>query len=90
VLGDGIRQEAEALAGLLQSHAGALFTFALVELATWRNLESGDILAVPNTLAQTVMIERGILLFEDGVPKIKSVPRGRWSQGAFAHRSDVL
>ena len=31
---DGIRQEAEALATLLQSHAGALFTFALVELAT--------------------------------------------------------
>jgi hypothetical protein len=42
-LGDGIRQEAEALATLLQSHAGALFTFALVELATWRNVETNDI-----------------------------------------------
>lgn len=73
-LGDGIRQEAEALAGLLQSHAGALFTFALVELATWRNVETGDILAVPNTLAQTVMIQRGILVFDDGVPLIKAVP----------------
>ena len=52
-LGDGIRKEAEALAGLLQSHAGAHFTFALVELSTWRNVTTGEILVVPNTLAQT-------------------------------------
>lgn len=75
-LGDGIRQEAEALASLLQSHAGAHFTFALVELATWRDANSGDILAVPNTLAQTVMIERGIVTFEDGTPQIKGVQAG--------------
>src|SRR3546814_19642266 len=37
VLGDGIRTETEALCDLLQSHAGAHFTFALVELATWQN-----------------------------------------------------
>lgn len=74
VLGDGIRAEAEALAGLLQSHAGAHFTFALVELATWRNSETGDILAIPNTLSQTVMIERGILLFGDAGPRIEPVP----------------
>lgn len=72
-LGDGIRQEAEALAGLLQSHAGAHFTFALVELATWRDAQSGDMLLVPNTLAQTIMIERGILIFGDGGPHIKAV-----------------
>jgi len=58
----------------LQSHAGAHFTFALVEIATWRDNVSGTILAVPNTLAQTVMIERGILTFEQGVPQIKAVP----------------
>ena len=29
---------------------------------------------MPNTLAQTVMIERGILVFEEGVPKIMAVP----------------
>lgn len=74
VLGDGIRQEAEALAGLLQSHAGAHFTFALVEIATWLDVASGTILAVPNTLVQTVLIERGILTFEQGVPQIKAVP----------------
>ena len=73
VLGDGIRSETEALAGLLQSHAGAHFTFALVEVATWRN-EQGDILAIPNTLARTVMIERGIVRMEQAGLRIEPVP----------------
>lgn len=73
-LGDGIRQEAEALASLLQSHAGAHFTFALVELAVWKHSASGDFVIVPNTLAQTMMVKRGILVMEDGVPQIKPAP----------------
>jgi len=73
VLGDGIRTETEALSDLLQSHAGAHFTFALVELATWQNL-AGDILAVPSTLARTVMIERGIVRVEDGAATVHPVP----------------
>jgi hypothetical protein len=72
VVGDGIRQEAEALAELLQSHAGAHFTFALVELATWRNPVTGQLLVLPSTLAQTVMIERGILRFAGAVPTIEA------------------
>jgi hypothetical protein len=75
VLGDGIRREAEALAELLQSHAGAHFTFALVELATWRNPITGDILALPTTLAQTVMIERGVLRFVGSHPTIEPAPK---------------
>lgn len=73
VLGDGIRAETEVLGDLLQSHAGAHFTFALVELATWRN-PAGDILAVPNTLARTVMIERGIVRFDQGAVTVQPVP----------------
>lgn len=73
-LGDGIRSEAEALVDLLQSHAGAHFTFALVELATWRNPVSGDLIALPSTLAQTVMITRGIVTIENGAALIKPVP----------------
>ncbi|MGQ0588121.1 MAG: hypothetical protein ACT4N8_01140 [Sphingosinicella sp.] len=73
-LGDGIRQEAQALAGLLQSHAGAHFTFALVELATWKNVATGELIAIPNTLAQTVMIERGIVVVEDQAAIIRPVP----------------
>lgn len=73
VLGDGIRTETETLADLLQSHAGAHFTFALVELATWQN-SGGDILAVPSTLVRTVMIERGIVRVEDGAVTIHPIP----------------
>lgn len=75
VLGDGIREEAEALAALLQSHPGAHFTFALVELATWQNPDTGEILVLPNTLAQTMMIERGILRIEGGQPLIEPPAR---------------
>lgn len=73
-LGDGIRQESEALAELLQSHAGAHFTFALVEIATWRNIDTEEIIAVPSTLAKTVMIERGIVRVVEGEPVIEPVP----------------
>lgn len=73
-LGDGIRREARLLADLLQSHAGAHFTFALVELAIWRDAGSGDLVVVPHTLAQTVMIERGIVSIEHGRPIVKPAP----------------
>ena len=73
-VGDGIHQEAEALVDLLQSHAGAHFTFALVEVATWRDLDTGDLIAVPDVLAQTVMIERGIVVIKDGAIAIEPVP----------------
>lgn len=71
---DGIRHESEALADLLQSDAGAHFTFALVELAIWRNGVTGDLLIVPSTLAQTVMVIRGVVMIENGVAAIKSAP----------------
>jgi len=73
VLGDGIRTETEALTGLLQSHAGAHFTFALVELATWKT-PTGAILAVPDVLSKTVMIERGVVRFEQAGLKIDAPP----------------
>jgi hypothetical protein len=73
VLGDGIRTETETLSDLLQSHAGAHFTFALVELAVWQN-QTGDILAVPSTLAKTVMIERGIVRIEGGIATVQPIP----------------
>lgn len=74
VLGDGIRSETEALANLLQSHAGAHFTFALVELATWRT-SNGSILCVPDLLTRTVMIERGVVRMpESGAVIIEPAP----------------
>lgn len=60
VVGDGIRREAETLAGVLQSHAGSHFTFALVELTIFRSAD-GDLLVVPSTLAKTLLIERAVV-----------------------------
>lgn len=65
IVGDGIHRETETLAELLASHAGAHFTLALVEIATYRNLATGDIFAVPSTLLKTEMIERGIVVIQD-------------------------
>ena len=61
--GDGVRSETETLANLLQSHAGARFTFALVAIELYRD---GDrVFAVPRQLAKTVMIERGVVSILD-------------------------
>lgn len=80
VLGDGIRTETELLSDLLQGHAGSHFTFALVELATWRNPTTGDIVAVPATLAKTVMIERGIVRIEQGTIILEPIPKADQAQ----------
>lgn len=88
VVGDGIRQEAEALGALLQSHAGAHFTFALVELVMWRDPTTGAIIAMPGTLAQTVMIERGIVVMRDDrleVGDLPTVAAATPGTGAKAH-----
>ncbi len=87
VLGDGIRAETEALGSLLQSHAGLHFTFALVELATWRTAE-GDIIAIPSTLGKTVMIERGIVRVEQGAIVVHPVPDEAHLQGQSISSSD--
>ncbi|WP_148216862.1 hypothetical protein [Phenylobacterium zucineum] len=71
--GDGIRAETETLAGLLQSHAGARFTFALVSLELFRTA-TDQILAVPRTLARTVLIERGVVRIVDPRIEIESAP----------------
>jgi hypothetical protein len=74
VLGDGIHGETQALVNLLQGHAGAHFTFALVEIAFWRDPVSAAMIAIPSTLAQTVMIERGIVRVEQGMATVSAVP----------------
>lgn len=89
VLGDGIRSETETLAALLQSHAGAHFTFALVEVATWRD-SSGAILAVPSTLAKTVIIERGIVRIEGGTVRVDPIPAETKARAQSISMSDFM
>lgn len=63
VLGDGIREEMLPLASLVQGHAGHRFTFALVELAVYDVPSRGRVI-VPSVLAETVLIERGVVRVE--------------------------
>ena len=65
VVGDGIREDIMPLASLLQSHAGSRFTFALVELAIYDSPQSGVRIVVPSVLAETVLIERGVVRLEN-------------------------
>lgn len=61
VVGDGIREDITPLAELLQTHAGHRFTFALVELAVYETPQAGVRLIIPSVLAQTALIERGVV-----------------------------
>jgi len=85
--GDGVRREAEALASLLQGHAGAHFTFALVELAAYRVGDTETYLVVPATLARTVLVERGVVRIEDGRATIAPPAPAREAAGAAPAQS---
>lgn len=65
VVGDGIREDILPLAELLQTHAGHRFTFALVELAVYAAPISGVRILSPSVLAQTALIERGVVHIQD-------------------------
>lgn len=80
--GDGVRTETETLAGLLQSHAGARFTFALVAIELFKDGER--IFAVPRQLAKTVMIERGVVSIIDDRAHVAPAPTPAPSQGGKA------
>jgi hypothetical protein len=60
VVGDGIREDLELLAELLQTHAGHRFTFALVELGIYETAGRHRVV-VPSVLAKTELIERGVV-----------------------------
>ncbi len=71
VVGDGIREDIAPLAELLQSHAGHRFTFALVELAVYETPATGVRVVVPSVLAQTELIERGVVRIEGDVAGLR-------------------
>ena len=65
LVGDGIREDIMPLAELLQSHAGHRFTFALIEMAIYEAPETGTKIIFPSILAQTTLLERGVVRIED-------------------------
>lgn len=76
-VGDGIREESRALADLLESHAGAHFTFALIELKPYRLGNTDELLIVPATLLRTTIIERGIVVIDDTRTYVKPASRAQ-------------
>lgn len=65
IVGDGIREEAEALTAHVQAHAGSHFAIALVELTLFALPRDHEVLVNPRIVARTVNIERGIVRIDD-------------------------
>jgi hypothetical protein len=84
VVGDGIRTEARKLTAMLQSHAGAHFTFALVELNVFELGDNDDFLVYPRILAQTEMIARGVVEILDNrtIVSAPKAPAGTATPGS--------
>jgi hypothetical protein len=74
IVGDGIREEAEAMTEFLQQHAGAHFVLAMISLEIYESQETGYRLVVPSVPVQTKNIVRGIVHIEEGRPVITAPP----------------
>jgi hypothetical protein len=73
VVGDGIREDLEPLAELLQTHAGHRFTFALVELAIYETADKLGRVVTPSVLAKTALIERGVVRIAEGNDGLRQI-----------------
>ena len=65
ILGDGVREDVDAIATYLQAHAGLHFTFGLVEFPVYR-LPSGERLVAPRVVARTTSITRNVVVAPEG------------------------
>jgi hypothetical protein len=65
ILGDGVREDVEAIASYLQAHAGLHFTFGLVEFPIYR-LPSGERLVAPRVVARTMSVLRTVVAAPEG------------------------
>jgi hypothetical protein len=65
ILGDGVREDVEAIATYLQAHAGLHFTFGLVEFPIY-SLPNGDRLVAPRVVARTAVITRNVVAIPEG------------------------
>jgi hypothetical protein len=65
IVGDGIREGVEAIAGYLEKHAGLHFSLGLVELPVYL-MPNGDRLVAPRVLARVTIITRNIVALPDG------------------------
>jgi hypothetical protein len=73
VVGDGIREGLESLAGIVQRHPGFHAALGLIELRVYP-LPNGGFIGQPRTLLRTMNIERGVVTFNDDRLSITSPP----------------
>lgn len=99
VVGDGIREDILPLADLLQSHAGLRFVFALVELGVYETPIPGVRVVNPSILAQTTLIERGVVRIEEpaagqalriAIGSLPAASSAKGKQRAFGLSEDVF
>jgi hypothetical protein len=64
IAGDGIREDVDALAQLINRNAASGFSFGLVEVALY-GLDEGGLLVQPRIVAKTKNIERTVVLVRD-------------------------
>ncbi len=76
VLGDGIQEGVEALSDFLQLHAGLHTGIALIDLSIWKDGQ-GQHLVVPRVPMRTLLVERGIVIVDDGNARIDPPQSGR-------------
>ncbi len=81
IVGDGVREGVESLAGYLQKHAGFHFTLGIIEIPVYL-LPQGGYVIQPRVLARTINIERGIVTIVDGQPVVKPSDQGSNDRGS--------
>lgn len=87
VVGDGIREDLEAISRYLQISPALHFVLALVEMSIFEVPKVGMIVQ-PRTLAQTVLLERGIVRVEGARVTLETLKPG--VPEAAAKRSQTL
>jgi hypothetical protein len=65
ILGDGVREDVEAIASYLQRNLGLHFTFGLVEFPIY-HLPTGERLVAPRVVARTTSIIRNVIAAPEG------------------------
>lgn len=65
IAGDGIRQDVQSIAELINNNATLGFTFGLIEVALY-GLDDGGVLVQPRVVAQTQTIQRNLIVVRDG------------------------
>ncbi len=75
IVGDGVQEGVERLANFLQQNMGLQYTLGLLEMNLYKNPMQDGFIVIPNIIAKTVLIERGILRIDDSKIQIhNSIP----------------